>query len=85
MRADQAEEALAARTDELGRYMMALNTPVSATARTEPTDEMLDAGADAFLQTKEKHGAHCPLMLTLHAAYTAMVATDKTASDKEQG
>jgi hypothetical protein len=31
MRADQAEEALAARTDELGRYMMALNTPVSAT------------------------------------------------------
>lgn len=56
--------------------------------RREPTEEMIEAGADAFLQAKDawqaaqpkNYGAFCPLMVTLPAAYKAMVALSPQAS-----
>lgn len=60
--------------------------------RREPTEGMIEAGADAFLQAKDawqaaqpkNFGATCPLMVTLPAAYKAMVAQSPHRSAEEK-
>jgi hypothetical protein len=62
-------------------------------ARQEPTEAMVEAGADAFLQAKDdwkaKHpkgyGSICPLMVTLPAAYKAMVSASPNAAGHSEG